>query len=127
MCLENVTYKRAKIVTEDIPCYKILVKMMYPRSKPRYMTPYMLCPVVLGYSYESHLDSPDSNGDVSMGLHAFLTLEQARSITFHRPHVIVKCIVPKGARYYIGVYKSVYGKTAIAASKLRYNNKPLKT
>lgn len=123
MCLENVTYKRAKIATEDIPCYKILDKI----SKGFYLTPYQRQGIVLGRTYTSALDSPGKWDSVEQGLHAFLTLQQAVELCMDRRNrAIVKCIIPKGARYYIGTYQPSHGKTAIAASELRYNNKTLK-
>lgn len=127
MCLVNVTTKRAKIATEDIPCFKVL-----RRYTSEFRTPYMYVRIVLGRSYTSNLDSP-CEGEISEGIHAVLTLEQARYIWQNLqthcdayPHVIVKCIIPKGAKYYIGQYYEQFKNTAIAATEIKYGHKPLK-
>ena len=125
MCLENVKNKRAKIASEDIPCFKVLDKWKYPT--PHFVTPYQYKKIVLGYTYTSVLDTPDWANRVEQGLHAFLTLEQAKAMCKHEHNrVIVKCIIPKGSKYYIGEFMNNYGMTAITASALKYSHRPLK-
>ena len=121
MCLENVTQRIAKIATEDIPCYKLVGKSSFSREL---LTPYQKVPVKLGSTYKSKLIR-HSNGNVTYGLHAFLTLDQALCNTFTSLYDvrIVKCIIPKGSKYYIGEFYSHYKKTAIAADTLIYGKR----
>lgn len=123
MCLSNVQRRRPKTATEDIPCFKILRK-----DRKGFVTPYYYQRIKLGHSYTSVLESPDYCDDVEKGIHAFLTLEQAQLVAKTIPtDVIVKCIIPKGAKYYIGEYYRQFKNTAIAATEIKYGHKTLKS
>lgn len=122
MCLTNVTTKR-KTATEDIPCFKVLTEY----SNGKFCTPYKIIPIVLGRSYTSKLSRPNHQA-VEVGIHAFLTLEHAECMASYTPtrRKIVKCIIPKGAKYYIGEYYEGFKNTAIAATEIKYGHKLLK-
>jgi len=65
-----------------------------------FKTPYQDAVVKIGQTYKSDLRK-DEDDKVSIGIHSFLNLEDAKcdgSGTF------VECCIPKGARYYKGVY-----------------------
>ena len=120
MCLANVR-TRVKIATEDIPWLKVVNRGWHGS----WYTPYKKASVNLGKTYHSEL-GPVRYKTIERGLHAFLTLEQAQymiSMGAYPPQAIVKCIIPKGSKYYIGQFFAGFKNTAITADTLIYGKR----
>jgi hypothetical protein len=120
MCLSYVSKDDLKIATEDIICFKVVIVL-----EGILHTPYRHMKVMLGETYTSDLDEPDCFSEVNKGLHAFLTLEQAKYNLKHFDMYtchIIKCIIPIGSKYYIGEFYSYFGRTAITSNTLKYIN-----
>ena len=77
-----------------------------------YKTPYQKSAVEIGETYDSELI--ESGKEVEIGLHSFKSKKAAKN---DGDGVIVKCIIPKGAEYYIGYFD---GETSYASTQLKY-------
>lgn len=133
MCLDILKSNKDMLVAEtDIVVYKFL-KI---RSK-KLVTPYQYMPVEIGETYESKLklrlysdlnlddeELPDNLlvGFVNDGFHSFGRFKDAYAqySADKGERVVVKCIIPAGSEYYIGVFDSVL---SYASSNLKYVKK----
>lgn len=81
-----------------------------------YITPYRHAEVQMGKIYTSDLGIKQySQTDaIHQGLHSFVKSRDAKA---DGPDVIVKCIIPKGAEYYEGIF---YDMSAYASNQLKY-------
>lgn len=81
-----------------------------------YVTPYQDFRVEIGNTYTSELKK---NGyEVNEGLHSFSTLQEARQDgDSEGEDVHVECIIPKGSKYYIGLFG---GGVSYASDTLTY-------
>ena len=77
-------------------------------------TPYMGANIIIGETYKSKLVVEDAN--VENGLHSFHTVLATKSDYFVND-VIVKCIIPKGSKYYKGKYGNY---VSYASNTLKY-------
>lgn len=114
MCLSNSGEK--KIATHDITCYKVV---MTRRNK--YYTIYYGKYVKIGGSYRSSIKgyySYCSCSCITKALHSYSNKRSAISDSaYKRGAAVIRCIIPKGAVYYIGKF----GKDrAYASNKLKY-------
>lgn len=75
-------------------------------------TPYQRASVTIGKTYSSKLKKADDT--VWEGLHSFATLKAARKDGEGK---YVKCIIPKGSRYYEGTF---YSDVSYASTLLKY-------
>lgn len=120
MCLvlENKNDK-PQIATEDIYCYKVLLKNFRDQGLA---TLYTKTPVSIGSTYESGFSFTEW-GDIDCGLHSFGRLIQANNfidvwlIPSTVEYVLCKCVIPKGSRYYQGSFVSCL---SYASDKLTY-------
>ena len=119
MCLSNLTTKKAKTAKKDIVCFKALGENL--------LSPYMCHKYELGAKVS--IDYPlrrNENEEILIGLHSFLTLEDAitEPVLWHsvtsKNIVIHKAIIPKGAKYFEGVsiMKDIYIRKAYASNEL---------
>ena len=116
MCLELIGdyQKKQFIASEDIEVYKVVT---YTDKPQEFITPYQHMVVKLGCTYESEF-SFNCDGDVEKGLHSFCN--QARAQLNSQGclgRLVVKCLIPKGSRYYIGWYGTA---VSYASDKLTY-------
>lgn len=132
MCIyltkKNSTPKTAR---KDIVCYKILENINTWNGRKYGYTPFMGCSVDLGETYEALGDLQVKSFDFKTwfetpfgcyetwvgegAIHTFKTLDGAKKMfTNHRLRhlyginrscVIVKCIIPKGTKYFSGVFE----------------------
>lgn len=122
MCLNTGFFSRKHTAKTDIVVYKYLIQP-YSGSTEYFLTPYQFSVVHLGNTYESRLRR-DILFQVDYGLHSFVNydecLDEAGSFWNFRASeclAIVKCVIPKGSRFYIGKYGST---DSIASDKLIY-------
>lgn len=104
MCLELKNSRiKAKIATKDIVCYKGLIK-----KDNIYYTPYQNCIIEIGNTYKSNIIK--EGNEINIGLHSFVTIEDLKpwSVrgmgTWGKLMGYIKCIIPKGSKYYIGIF-----------------------
>lgn len=99
---------RPKVAKEDLVCYKILEVFgdVYLR------TPFRCASVHLGEQMVSALDENPIVKEVRYGLHTLCDKEEAVELlktyrdVFKCQFVLVRCVIPKGARFYKGKYLS---------------------
>jgi len=131
MCLRT-QQKRVKTAKADIIVYKHVINNCFSNSidygdhKPKrlytsvnsdYITSYQKTPVEIGKTYKSKLDKPDDHGDIHMDLHSFADLADAKKEARNWREVLVKCVIPKGARYYLGDFEEY---SSYASNQLQY-------
>lgn len=121
---------RPKVAKEDLVCYKILEVF----SDGDLRSPFRYIRVHLGEQMESELDEKPNGSEVRYGLHTLCDKEEAVGLlktyrdVFMCQFVLVRCVIPKGAKYYKGKYLSSYfnvmgGELKSACSdKLVYDN-----
>ena len=122
---------RPKVAKEDLVCYKILEAHDFGRL----FTPCRYASVHLGEQIDSELDEKPLGQEVRYGLHTLCDKEEAVELlktyrdVFKHQFVLVRCVIPKGAKYYKGKYLSSYfnvmgGELASYCSdKIVYDNK----
>ena len=76
-----------------------------------YQTIYQGFKVKMGETYTSELEKIDDS--IEKGLHSFETMEDAKYLS----HVVAKCIIPKGSKYYKGTF---LGDISYASDRLTY-------
>ena len=121
MCLELNKNSVKCTALEDITVYKHLEKS----EMGHLTTTYMCCPVEIGETYTSELEATigSSNHEfifLEKGLHSFESLISAKQDavdTCIGDYVIVKCVIPKNANYYVGTF---WGYKCYASDKLTY-------
>ena len=126
MCLKlNSWYSRKKTAKEDIIVFKHLYKQVI-NGVSYYHTPYRNSPVIIGETYDSKLERLTGVNEVHHGLHSFESVIDCNKdgfleTKFDRISVVAKCIIPKGSRYYKGIFSSCGCKlTSYASDKLTY-------
>lgn len=144
MCLVITKFNKLKIAQEDIKCYKILFKSSVRQGL--FYAPYQLFNYELGVTYFTNIsvsyncntfglsffryifykffnDFLDVKG-VNQGFHSFVNLknaiEERNSDVDYKRLVIGECIIPKGAKYYKGIYSSYdgYASNSIKINKI---------
>lgn len=122
MCLTIKSWlmPKVKIAETDIYCYKYVHQF-----DTDLRTPYYGALVEMGKTYKSKLICytggyrkyfwSKRHYYVDHGLHTFAKLESANNKASYGD-VVVECIIPKGAKYYVGIFTS----TSYASDKLTY-------
>jgi hypothetical protein len=123
MCLE--IKKRLALYTakKDKVVYKYIEKRF-----GGYVTPYQGFPIKIGHKYTSDLKvEKDYYNIVEIGLHSFKNKKDAIEVANkYYEHYIVKCIIPKGSKYYVGTFdigSGLYGHkymTSYASNEIIY-------
>lgn len=131
MCLDLKWNAFRQIAKEDIIVYKHLYS--YPdhsnKDKIYYMTPYKRHFVEIGEVFKSGLKKEISNFfnntnffEVNVGIHSFKYINDciydSQQMT-NRSYAtnIVKCIIPKGAKYYVGEFEN---SVSYASTEIKY-------
>jgi len=117
MCL-GTRQKRAKIAKADMIVYKHLKSI----DNNNFLTSYRYSQVKIGQIYKSELDKPDSDGNIEVGLHSFVNVNDAEMTAKYWCETLVKCVIPKGSRYYEGTFMFFHGNEflSIASDTLQY-------
>lgn len=110
--LEGAYFKRL-FWEFDWYCEQILVDGTTPLEiVTHYETPYRKFKVEIGKKYTAKLRKDRS--EIYEGIHSFATYKGARR---DGHGVVVKCIIPKGAKYYTGLF---CGEVSHASDRIRY-------
>ena len=129
MCLKVRKNAKVKTAEKDIVCYKVVEK----GAKSGYVTPFFNMPISIGEEYgDVSLEKKDNIYNeivVEEGYHSLKTFEDAANYTamltlVHQvSFTIVKCVIPKGAKYYDGM-TPMFGKLhdGYASDKIRYTD-----
>ena len=81
-----------------------------------YHTPYIKTIIELGKEYTSELYLYEFLNIVEKGLHSFI-----QKLNIKEGEYLVKCIIPKGSKYYKGIFEiDSYSFDSIASDKLKY-------
>jgi hypothetical protein len=118
MCLDIKKGSRLKTAKEDIVCYKMIRK-----CNETYYTWYKRALVVLGETYVSCLVRKKSPENVvEDGIHSFKNLIDLKNFVhwmLFGNYYIVECIIPKGSKYYEGMFSKYpsYASTALTYPK----------
>lgn len=127
MCLKIRKNAKVKTAEKDIVCYKVVEK----RAKYGYVTPFFNMPISIGEEYgDVSLEKKDNIYEIVVeeGYHSLKTFEDAADYTamlmlVHRVcFTIIKCVIPKGAKYYNG-WTPIFGcklYNSYASDKIRY-------
>jgi len=125
MCLDIYNKKnlRKRFAWRDITCYKFLVRTDYVD----YRTPYKNFKIEIGETYKSELvltKYHEFYASVSQGIHSLETIKNVRAVIdgdFYESKatdfVIVKCIIPRFSRYYVGEFVN---QKSFASDRLKY-------
>ena len=118
MCFNiDKNHKRRKTAKEDITCYKVMYD--YFNDGNVFSSPFRGYKYVLGVLVTSKLQRPDKWNKINKGLHSYSTTQKANT-WWSFNCVIVKCIIPKGARYYYSeVYEEYVSNKIIAIKKIK--------
>ena len=100
----------------DSNVHKIIVngEIMYDTEIIGYQTYYRGFKVEIGETYTSDLEKID--GTIEKGLHTFKTMEDAKSVSY----IVAKCIIPKGSKYYEGLFDHDASYASYASDRITY-------
>lgn len=110
MCLRVGKIKKRSTAKEDIVCYKAIKQYKLAKG---YMTFYRDYPIELGNTYKSELILLEYQifNAIEIGLHSFENYEDCKKFisdntkyVYNKEYFIVKCIIPKGSKYFKGIY-----------------------
>lgn len=146
MCLYTKSLE-AKVAKKDIVCYKLLHEnIIYPSKARYYYTPFQEKNIILGqevkangelkkgtrrlYQFSSY---KEYNNLVHSGaIHTFATFKGVEEFMLKyaseydmQNSVVVRCVIPKGTKYYEGIFEST-GLKSYASKKLIYGGRILK-
>ena len=94
---DRLGYKYSWCFDSDVNKIIINGEIMYYTETNGYKTPYKKAIVEIGETYTSELEK---TGDtIEKGLHTFKTMKDAKYLS----HIVTKCIIPKGSKYYKGM------------------------
>ena len=107
--------KRHSIAKEDIVCYKIVYRDKY---RDCYLSEYMGFIYKLGETYKENsakiLALLDERDTLNCGVfHSYKTLKPSILHPWRVSSHAIKCIIPKGACYWVNNYRNEYASTAI--------------
>jgi len=116
MCLTIEKYAFKRLALTNVVVYKHLKK---GADLNDLFTPYRYSTVCIGETYKSDLFRRSScRNYVDFGLHSFKTLDEAIADGIYEgSDVVVKCIIPRGSRYYVGKF---FSKTSLASTRIKY-------
>lgn len=128
MCLNIKNGQEPEVATEDIICYKLIYVDPY---NDKLKTFYMNKTIHLGKTYRSTLVRTlcKFTHIVETGLHSIVTIDEAYRVlpkdsSINRISFLVKCIIPKGSKYYVGTFDTCFhfGKNikSYASNKIIY-------
>lgn len=134
MCLRIFSNSESLIAENDIECYKIILKKKHTFF-PKYFTLARHAEIQLGEEYTSEFEFGSETRfiprlghsvkkiTIEKGLHSFTNLRDAKSFCQTEvsdesyKYYIVKCIIPKNSKYYIGIFNDVEG---YASDRIKY-------
>lgn len=93
-----------QVAAKDITVYKVVLPIyggcisLYLNFEYKFNTLYAESINIKTYTSEYH---------ITKGFHSYLTFEKALRMKDNIYHIIVRCIIPKNAHYYINNYEEV--------------------
>lgn len=121
MCLQLKPNYEKKIASEDIPVYKTLISCIYGENKGKMVTPYRKVVIEIGKTYKATIRVNKKYVQCEEGLHSFKYKKDALQDIMDNGYdvnYIVKCIIPKGSIYYIGMFD--HDLISYCSNKLTY-------
>ena len=122
MCLNIKPFSRLKTASNDIICYKHLMV-----RDDKFITPYIFQVINIGETYTSILKREKNicnpyllrlfKTSVNRGLHSFAYKVDAKIDIDSEKEIIVKCVIPIGAKYYEGTFADC---VSYASTTLKY-------
>ena len=111
MCLNIGTTAQHKIAEHDITVYKVYI---YDVKYGDFISPFHYFNMKINKCYTSDLTLDYSHGlfKAIKGFHSFTNIRDAiklrdelKELNFSTPFTICKCIIPKGSKYFEGVFE----------------------
>lgn len=110
--------KHPAVAERDIECYKVVMRTRGMR-RGRYLSWFKDFEYRLGHTYREPkfetvviFDSDSGEGDINYGFHSYANENFARcflrAVRLPAGAVIVRCVIPAGARYYISDLRDQY-------------------
>ena len=120
MCFHiHKRHKRIKTATEDIVCYKVFPRRSRTgnQHKQYVRSLFQEFKYELGETYyEDSITVNETYQEIYSGIHSYSTFTMAKERTYlHR--IIVKCIIPAGAKYYYNPIRKEYVSDYITIGK----------
>lgn len=102
MCLDISNDTSYKIAAKDIVCYKVLMDFIDDKYR---LTCFRGEPMKKNMTSDLRV----FHNEVQQGLHTFANKKNAKKIaayyyTNNNPHYVIKCIIPKGTKYFKGTF-----------------------
>lgn len=93
-------HKRAKVAKEDIICYKTFYKWHLDKKKTEVKSQWRGFVYKLGWLYEldGYMVVRKPWNEITVGLHSYILKPEHN---WADPTIVIKCIIPKGAKYYV--------------------------
>ena len=122
--LEDITFKQKSIFKFKFGKKKIIQlislfrKYLYiPYKKQQFIN---LKPIkMFGNPYDIG-DCKNVYYKINTGYHSYDTIERAQKDIFYADEVVIKCIIPKGAEYYINDHNEIVSSTIIVTDQIVY-------
>jgi hypothetical protein len=109
---DKLGYKYSWVMDRAVTKIIVNKEDICANKTPHYVTYFQEAEVEIGKTYTSKLIKEDE--EVNEGLHSFGKLEDAKTFT----SFVAKCIIPKGSRYYEGIFECSY--LSYASNKITY-------
>ena len=122
--LEDITFKQKSIFKFKFDKKKI-IQLISLFKKYKYI-PYKkqqiidLKPIKLYNSINDFENYKDMYYKINVGYHSYSTIEKAKEYLFFGNEVVIKCIIPKGTKYYINNYNEIVSSTIIVTDQIVY-------
>lgn len=110
-CENKWGYKYSWKLDEYVTLITINGKILIDHEEDQFVTPYQNAIVEMGKTYRSEIEVNERN-QIEQALHSYAEIPEDEECPY-----IAKCIIPKGAIYYIGDFE---GTPAYASDKLMY-------
>jgi hypothetical protein len=116
MCLTIDPDASLQTADEDIIVFKHIIPTY---NSSLFLSSFQCADVRLNVMYESQLIVNYWNKEeVHVGLHSYVTYEQAKEANEYWNEQLVECIIPKGAHYYEGTFEDK--GPSYASDRLKY-------
>ena len=122
--LKDITFKQESIFKfkfgkkKIIQLISLFEKYSYiPYKKQQFID---LKPIEVSYNPYGIEDYEDIGYRIDAGYHSYDTIESAKEKRFFMDEVVVKCVIPKGAEYYINNDNEIVSSTIIVTDQIVY-------
>ena len=112
-CEKKWGYKYSWELDKYVTLITIDGKTLIDHEKNQFVTPYQDVIVEMGKTYRSEIEVNERN-QIEQALHSYAEIPEDEKFPY-----IAKCIIPKGAIYYEGIFER---RRSYASNKLKYIN-----